>query len=240
AKYHFGSSIYHTDEFISNKTYITIKETELSFLGNIKDKCILHRQCHFGLDTLSLARLGAKKAIGIDLSNIAIDKASQLAEQTNLNHVAQFICCNIYQIRNYLKINDNNDLFDIVFTSYGTTRWFLDLNKWAQIIEDYLKPDSSFIIVDFHPMVWTFDNQEEHLLTYSYFNCGPIIEYTKGTYTDPSAPIEQKSIRWNHSLSDIIMALIEHHLKIDLFKEFDSLPLNYFNNLCQLSDHQQY
>jgi 2-polyprenyl-3-methyl-5-hydroxy-6-metoxy-1,4-benzoquinol methylase len=101
AKYHFDSSYYNADELITNKNYLTLKQTELNLLGNIKDKRILHLQCHFGLDTLSLARLGAKKIIGIDLSNTAIDKACQLAEQIHLNHIVEFICCDIYQIENY-------------------------------------------------------------------------------------------------------------------------------------------
>ncbi len=66
------------------------------------------------------------------------------------------------------------------------------------------------------------------------------MEYSKGTYADPDAPIQQKSIRWNHSLGDILTSLIEHHLKIDIFKEFDSLPFNCFHNLCQRSDDGQY
>jgi len=103
-----------------------------------------------------------------------------------------------------------------------------------------LKPKGAFIIVDFHPILWTFDDQFEHLAKYSYFNHGPIVEYSKGTYADPNAPMQQKSIRWNHSLAEIFTALNEHHLKIDIFKEFDSLPHNAFPNLCQTSDDEQY
>jgi hypothetical protein len=121
-----------------------------------------------------------------------------------------------------------------------------------------LKPNGVFIIVDFHPILWTFDDKFEYLAEYSYFNRGPsmikllfrdllshsfsflVVEYTKGTYTDPNAPIEQKSIRWNHSLADIITSLMEHHLKIDLFQEFDSIPFNCFHNLCQSSDNGEY
>jgi SAM-dependent methyltransferase len=168
--YHINSSYYNMDEFISNKNCLTLKQRELDLLGNIKDKRILHLQCHFGLDTLSLARLGAKKVVGIDLSDVAIDKACQLAKEVNLNDVAEFICCDIYEIEKYLKMNDENDLFDIVFTSYGTTKWFPDLNKWAHIIEKYLKINGLFIIVDFHPVLWPFDDRFQHLANYSYFN----------------------------------------------------------------------
>jgi hypothetical protein len=63
-----------------------------------------------------------------------------------------------------------------------------------------------------------------------------VVEQTKGTYADVNAAIQHKSIRWNHSLAEIFTALIDHHLKIDLFKEFDSLPLNCFHNLSRISN----
>lgn len=67
-----------------------------------------------------------------------------------------------------------------------------------------------------------------------------VVECTKGTYADPNASIEQKSIRWNHSLADIVTALLDHRLKIDLLQEFDHLPLNCFRNLSQISDEELY
>jgi SAM-dependent methyltransferase len=170
--YHVESPYYKVREFLADNTFHVLQQTELDLLGDINQKRILHLQCHFGMDTLSLARLGAKHVTGVDLSNVAIDKARELAEKTNLNHIVQFICCDIYELEKNLPI-EQNTLFDIAFTSYGTTKWFPDLNKWARLIERYLKVDGVFIIVDFHPMYWTFDDQYEHLATHSYFNQGP-------------------------------------------------------------------
>lgn len=170
--YHVDSPYYSVREFLADKNFHVLQQAELDLLGDINQKRILHLQCHFGMDTLSLARLGAKHVTGVDLSNVAINKARELAEETNLNHIVQFICSDIYELEQNLPIEQNN-LFDIVFTSYGTNKWFPDLNKWARVIERYLKMDGTFIIVDFHPMYWTFDDQYEHLATYSYFNRGP-------------------------------------------------------------------
>ena len=66
-----------------------------------------------------------------------------------------------------------------------------------------------------------------------------VVEHTKGTYANVNADMQQKSIRWNHSLAEIFTALIDHHLKIDLFKEFDNLPLNCFHNLCRISNDDE-
>ena len=79
---------------------------------NVKGKKILHLQCHFGQDTISLSRMGAE-VTGIDLSDKAIDAAREIATQLNVN--TKFICCDIFDLPNHL-----NEQFDIVFTSYGT------------------------------------------------------------------------------------------------------------------------
>ena len=50
---------------------------ELEEVGDVKGKKLLHLQCHFGQDTLSWSRLGAK-CTGIDLSNEGIELAKKL------------------------------------------------------------------------------------------------------------------------------------------------------------------
>lgn len=107
---HLKSDFYDLQGFLNGNT--SLNEIELKLLGNITGKNILHLQCHFGQDTISLARLGAK-VTGVDLSDNAIDKANLLAEKTRTK--ADFICCDIYDLPQHLDKE-----FDFVFTSYGT------------------------------------------------------------------------------------------------------------------------
>ena len=37
-----------------------LAQIELSEVGDVKGKTLLHLQCHFGMDTLSFSRMGAK------------------------------------------------------------------------------------------------------------------------------------------------------------------------------------
>jgi 2-polyprenyl-3-methyl-5-hydroxy-6-metoxy-1,4-benzoquinol methylase len=122
--------------FLEGKS--TLNEIELQLLGDISGKKILHLQCHFGQDTMSLSRMGAK-ATGIDLSNKAIERAKEIALRLNLD--TDFICCDLYDAPNHL-----NEKFDIVFTSYGTIGWLPDLDKWAKVVSHFLKPNGKFII----------------------------------------------------------------------------------------------
>ncbi|POS02090.1 class I SAM-dependent methyltransferase [Flavobacterium croceum] len=217
---HVDSNFYDNESFIKGKS--TLNNIELELLGNVKDKSILHLQCHFGQDTMSLARMGAQ-VTGIDLSDKAIAKAQELNLQLGLN--SQYICCDVYETRQH-----TNELFDIVFSSYGTIGWLPDLDIWAKVISDSLKPNGIFVFAEFHPVVWMFDNDFKEVF-YSYFNTEEIIEEEQGTYADRNANIEAKTITWNHSLTEVLNSLINNGLTIEIFNEYDYSPYTCFNNV---------
>lgn len=219
---HLHSDFYNLKDFLKGKT--SLKEIELDLLGDSKGKSILHLQCHFGQDTISLNRLGAE-VTGVDLSDKAVENAKQIAKKTNSN--AEFICCDIYDLKNHL-----NKKFDVVFTSYGTIGWLPDLDKWATIISHFLKPNGEFIFVEFHPVVWMFDNNFEKI-AYRYFNSGAIFETENGTYADKEANITQSYVMWNHGISEVVNSLIKNKLQIKLFNEFDYSPYNCFNKMLE-------
>jgi SAM-dependent methyltransferase len=122
--------------------------------------------------------------------------------------------------------------FDVVFTSYGTIGWLPDLGKWAKIVADFLKPNGQFVFVEFHPVVWMFDDNFEKI-AYRYFNSGAILETEVGTYADKNAAIKQSYVMWNHSVSEVLSNLIKHGLEIKSFDEFDYSPYNCFNKTIE-------
>ncbi len=65
---HIASDFYDVEGFLKGKS--TLNDIELPLLGDVSGKKILHLQCHFGQDTISFARMGAK-ATGVDLSDKA-------------------------------------------------------------------------------------------------------------------------------------------------------------------------
>lgn len=216
---HIASEFYDMKGFLEGKS--TLNSIELELLGAISNKKILHLQCHFGQDTMTFARMGAQ-ATGIDFSEKAIEKATEFSKQLNLD--TTFICCDIYEAPKYLK-----DQFDIVFTSYGTIGWLPDLDKWAKVVSHFLKPGGKFIMADFHPVVWMYDNDFKEVF-YSYFNIEPIIEDESGTYADRYSEIEAKTITWNHPISETLNALITNGIELNSFNEYNYSPYNCFNN----------
>jgi len=214
---HVHSPFYDNESFLQGKS--TLMDIELELLGDISGKKILHLQCHFGQDTMTFSRMGAQ-AIGVDLSDKAIEKAKEFNTQLGLD--ARFICCDLYDLPNHL-----NEQFDIVFTSYGTIGWLPDLDKWAKVVSRFLKSGGKFIFAEFHPVVWMFDNNFKEVF-YNYFNVAPIIEDESGTYADRYADIEAKTITWNHPTSEVLNALISNGLEINCFNEYDYSPYDCF------------
>jgi 2-polyprenyl-3-methyl-5-hydroxy-6-metoxy-1,4-benzoquinol methylase len=219
---HLKSDFYFLEDFKKGKT--SLNSIELDLLGDISGKTILHLQCHFGQDSISLSRLGAE-VTGVDLSDKAIESARQIAKDTDSN--TTFICCDIYDLTKYL-----DKQFDIVFTSYGTIGWLPDLDKWAKIVSQFLKPNGLFVFVEFHPVVWMFDDSFEKI-TYTYANSGAIVETESGTYADKTAEIVQEYVMWNHGLGEVLNSLINNGLEINQLNEFDYSPYNCFQKTIE-------
>ncbi|MFW9820563.1 MAG: class I SAM-dependent methyltransferase [Candidatus Thorarchaeota archaeon] len=213
------SRSYDLDGFKSGKT--SLLPIELEEVGDVSDKSLLHLQCHFGMDTLSWARLGAK-VTGVDFSDNAINLAKLLSKELSIP--ARFICANIYDIPDFL-----DEKFDIVFTSYGTICWLPDLGKWAEIICNYLKPGGVFYIIDGHPFGFIIDeNQEPFKVGFNYFSKGnPVYFDEGGAYADSTAKLKnQGSFQWDHPISEIINSLLSVDLKLEFLHEF---PYTFFN-----------
>jgi len=207
------SRLYDLEGFKSGS--ISLLPIELEELGDVVGKSLLHLQCHFGMDTLSWARLGAD-VTGIDFSDKAISLAKSLSRELNIP--ARFINTNIYNIPNV--INEN---FDIVFTSYGVLCWLPNLEKWAQIVNDCLKPGGIFYIIDGHPFGSLIDEKSEAFkVGFNYFAEGkPIYWEESVAYADPSAKLKnQACYEWNHPISAIINSLINKNLALEFLHEF--------------------
>ncbi len=222
---HKDSAFYDLEGFKQGKS--SLNQIELHEVGDVKGKTILHLQCHFGMDTMSWAREGAL-VTGVDISDEAIGLAKNISQELQLN--AEFTCCNIYDLA-----SQHDKKYDIVFTSYGTIGWLPDLNKWAEVVNHFLRPGGVFYIIDFHPVLWMMDDDLQ-FIKYNYFNKNVISEASNGTYADRDAAIRSKEYSWNHPLSDIFSALLRNGLQISSFHEFPYSPYNCFNNLEQGDD----
>ncbi|CAM1364291.1 Methyltransferase type 12 [Tenacibaculum litopenaei] len=219
---HAGSDMYAMEAFKAGAC--SLQHYEVEALGDVTGKSLLHLQCHFGQDTLSWSRRGAK-CTGIDLSDEGIALAQTLNAELNLD--AAFVCCNVYDVP-----KEVSETFDIVFTSYGTIGWLPDLDRWAAVIAAKLKCGGVFYMAEFHPIVWMFDYQKQPAsMVYGYNQSEVIYEEYSGTYADESDAIVSKEYGWNHGLGAVVTALTKQGLHIEYLEEHDESPYNVFPDL---------
>ena len=218
---HARGNIYGIEDF--RRGLCRLHRVEVEEVGDVSGKSLLHLQCHFGLDTLSWARRGAT-VTGVDFSPKAINLARSLAAEANIP--ATFVCCNLYDIREALPAAG---AYDVIFTSHGALCWLPDLKGWARIIAHYLKPGGIFYVADAHPTGRIFPTQadlDEHpgidpaRPFFPYFGDPKGMRWPGSPdYADPKT-IMGPSHDWQHTLSDIVCALIEAGLSLQFLHEY--------------------
>jgi len=217
---HLRSRFYDVDGFKRGKT--SLNKLEIGEVGSVKGKSLLHLQCHFGLDTISWARLGAR-VTGVDFSDRAIEAARALARETGVK--AKFICSDINSLPGIMK-----DKFDIVFASHGVVCWNADMDRWMKVASRCLKPGGVLYLLDDHPFAGIFDEDGRHV-GYPYFHDGPLKIPKGGTYTDGGSKELPATYEWFHTMGDIVNAAIGSGLEIEFLHEFDFAAWKKFGSM---------
>ena len=212
---HETSEFYDLEGFRAGRS--SLRSIERDELGEVAGKRLLHLQCHFGLDTLSWARLGAT-VTGVDFSGRAIALARSLSAELALP--ATFVQSTVDELQSNLT-----GAFDVVFTSYGAIEWLADLQRWAQTIAHFLAPDGAFSMVELHPLARTLDDLDTHpelRVVGPYFPASrPRRLRIHGSYAAPDAHVKNDlAYGWTHSFAEILNALIGAGLRLEYLHEF--------------------
>ena len=197
---------------------VRLRPYEVELVGDVAGKTLLHLQCHFGIDTLSWARLGAL-VTGADLSPAAIDLATRLAIELGFLD-ARFVLSNLYDLPANL-----DGRFDVVYTSRGVLGWLPDIRAWAAVVAHFVAPGGIFFITEAHPVMNVFEDEGvrpgELKLAYPYWeHREPLVFPVQGSYADKSADVGvQTEHSWDHGLGEIVTALIDAGLRIETLVE---------------------
>ncbi len=230
ADLHIASAFYDLESF--KRGGIRLRAFEVHEVGPVSGRSLLHLQCHFGIDTLSWARLGAR-VTGVDFSPRAVALAQSLAAELRLP--ARFICADVLELPAIL-----DERFAIVYTSRGILSWLPDLSRWAQVVARSLQPGGVFYITEAHPIIQVWDDDEGIAglrFRYPYFaSSNPVVVPTHGSYADRDAHVVQPvSYQWAHDLGEIVTALTSSGLRIEFLHEF---PFIFYQALPFLEQHE--
>lgn len=182
---------------------------------------LVHLQCHIATDTLSWARLGAR-VTGVDFSVAATAVARDIAARAGLP--ATFLTSDIDS-----ALEACPQRFDIVYTSIGVLPWLPDLSRWARVVAGLLRPGGLFFLRDSHPVLNALDHDRGDgtlALTAPYFGVGRPLRYDCGTsYADTEVRLSSATTyEWQHSLSEVVQALLDVGLVLTSLAEHRTLP----------------
>lgn len=233
---HAASSFYDVAGFKAGRQ--TLHSIERREVGDVAGKTLLHLQCHFGLDTMSWTRLGAK-ATGVDFSNAAIDLARRLSDELALP--TRFIRANIYDLPELL-----DEQFDVVYTAMGVICWLPVLDAWAKVAARFVKPDGFFYLFDTHPFLSVLEPVDgagddagvgDLRVRYPYFPDAKGLFFKGG---EPSyagtETIHSDAYEWQHSIAEIFAALTNAGLQLEFFHEFPVNCYRAFPGMTQDAD----
>ena len=224
---HVASPVYDVPSFKAGRS--TLEPIEVERVGPVHGRSLLHLQCHFGLDTLSWARLGAK-VHGVDYSPMAVRTARALALELGLP--ATFVEANVYDLPRRLRRK-----FDIVYTGKGALCWLPDLARWGEVVARFLRPGGRFFLLEDHPMSDCYDTRvppPRLVLKHPYFQGHASRGVYDGTYATAVKMRNRVSFEWIHPVSEVLEGLIGAGLRIDSVAEY---PYTYWQKFRSMRPH---
>jgi SAM-dependent methyltransferase len=215
AELHGQDDYYDVAGFLAGAS--TLSERELievqAAVGDVAGLDVLHLQCHFGLDTLSFARLGAR-ATGLDFSPVAIARARGLAREADL--AATFIEADSQRLPTELEGG-----FDLVFASYGVLCWIADVDAWMRSAHTALRPGGHLVLIDLHPAAQMVGEIDPLEFDFPYLGGAPMRFEASGSYAVPDADTSANtSVEYAHGLGEIVTAAVSSGLRIDALVEW--------------------
>jgi SAM-dependent methyltransferase len=216
---HVSSDFYDVDGFRAGRP--VIQGFEVDELGALGDQRLAHLQCHFGLDTLDLARQHPTlEVVGLDFSAPAVVAAESLAAEIGVAARTRFVRADVYDALPALGSGG----FDVVYTGKGSLNWLPDLPRWASIVHDLLRPGGRLYLIEHHPVGAVLGEgvPEPEL---DYFSTEAVVTARPPTYATPQPRVgtgvgNGLSYEWIHSLSQVLDALIRAGLVIRFLHEW--------------------
>ncbi|MEU6861720.1 class I SAM-dependent methyltransferase [Streptomyces sp. NPDC046876] len=192
-----GDRFYDVEGFLAGRQTLLGLERELA--GEVRGLDLLHLQCHFGMDTLSWARLGAR-VTGVDFSPVAVHRARELAARAGL--AAEFVEADTQALPASLA-----GRFDLAVATYGVLCWIGDPDAWMRGAAMALRPGGRLLLVDLHPLFQVFASYEPLVADWPYGGGAALREPVTGTYADPELRVEaREAVQYPHSLGEIVTA----------------------------------
>ena len=215
--------LHAASRFYSQPAEFWFADYEWDDLGPLEGRDVLHLQCHLGTETIAFARRGARTT-GLDLSARSLDEARQIAADAGVE--VDYVHANVYDAVEAVQ----GRRFDVVYTGKGALCYLPDLEHWARVVRDLLKPGGALYVVEFHPLLNAMrpvslpGESDDLIIRADYLEGrGPIAHDSTVTYTGDAVPGRQRSYEWMHGLGEVVTTLAATGFHVTSLRESEVL-----------------
>jgi SAM-dependent methyltransferase len=230
---HLGPNGYDLEGLAADPQRLSLTvQHDAPHLGSLEGLHVAHLQCHLGNDTLSLTRLGAT-CVGLDFSPDAIVAARALAAETSAPMT--FVESPVYDALDVM----GQGQFDLVYTTCGVINWLPDIKQWAKVVGGLLKSGGRVYLRDMHPILYALDEDRlpgEVVMRHPYTERGGSLATDEDTsYAGDGKLANTRNYEWNHSVAEIIQAMIEAGLTITEAADDNVMEWEFYQGQPQVS-----
>jgi SAM-dependent methyltransferase len=212
ARLHATSDFYDLPARVDGRD--TLRPWEPEELGPVGGLDLVHLQCHIGTDTLAWARRGAR-TVGVDFAADALAVAVKLGQDCGLP--MEWVLVDVYSADHVL----DGRTFDVVYTGFGALGWLPDLDPWAEVVHNLLRPGGVLYVAEIHPM-WVAMVEDGKTICQDAIDADLVSYDEDGSYADRDAHLDHTvSYERLHSTGDLLTAVLDAGLTIELYHEFD-------------------
>lgn len=159
--------------------------------------------------------------------------AAELAREIGVG--ARFVTSDVYDAPSAV----GHRTFDIVYTGVGALCWLPDMERWAKVVFNLLRPGGQLYLYEFHPLKWIFgsDAGDRPGIRDDYFTPAEGFRDVGVTYADATPPeAPTPTVQWNHPLGEVVTALASAGMRVRSLRELDGDVLCYWPMMVRSED----
>jgi SAM-dependent methyltransferase len=230
AAQHGQDRYYDSAGLVAGRDWLTDVENQgvAAAIGDVRDRDILHVQCHLGFDSISLARRGARVS-AVDFSPVAIAKATGLAAECGVS--IDFVEADVTNLPVRLT-----GRFDLVYATIGILCWIDDIAAWMRSVGATLRPGGRLLLVDFHPVALMVRSVEPLVLGFPYAHDGPR-SVDRRAPADAQEVAQFATVQFAHALGEIVTAAVDAGLRVICLTEHLASPIDLHGEPADADGH---
>jgi SAM-dependent methyltransferase len=171
---------------------------------------VAHVQSHIGIDTIHLARMGAR-VTAFDFSPMALQRLRELAARCDVEVAT--VVADSQELTDPSR-RAYHGRFDVVYATVGVISWIADLDAWMRGAAALLRPGGRLVLLELHPLLCMPETTDPLVVDFPYVNDGARHYEGTGSYANPDADLTWSIDQYAWSIGETVNAALDAGLGV--------------------------